>query len=195
MLDAENVVLKNGLNVNDYIEHLQTIIEMSRNNNIKFCVLNYNNIQITSTSPAWVNPTTFDFNNHGNMSDDNMARIVTVDGQKILKLSPDYFYFVITEFNLAYIATDAKVGIYSALDYWSNGEKAAEPYQQRLHIAEGTILGTTRGYGVRKIDLRLLTPTETIDGYLPAFNVTTDAKPEGIQNIQQYIFAINTRMR
>lgn len=195
MLDAESVVLSNGFNVEDYIEHLQTISEMSRNNNIKFCVLNYNNIQITGESPAWVNPTTIDFNQHGNISDDNVARIVAIDEQQILKLSPNYFYFIITEFNLAFIAASAKVGILAALDYWVNGEKASVPYLQNLHIAEGTILGTSRAYAERKIDLKLLTPSETIDGYRPAFSITTDAKPEGIQNIRQYIFAINTRMR
>lgn len=195
MLGAESIVLSNGFNVEDYIEHLQTISEMSRNNNIKFCVFNYNNIQITSESPAWVNPTTINVNQHGNISDDNVARIVTIDGQQILKLSPNYFYFIITEFNLAYVTASAQVGILAALDYWVNGEKASVPYQQRLHIAEGTILGTSRGYAERKLDIKLITPSETIDGYSPAFSITTDVKPEGIQEIQQYIFAINTRMR
>lgn len=195
MLDGKSIVLASGLNVEDCVNHLFNISEMARNNNIKFFYLTYPTTSFQANASGWVNPSTIDFGSHCNVGDDGVARIVTLDGQNALKLSPNYTFFIITTFNLTFLDANTKTIIRLGLDYWENGVKSSIAYDVHELVCEGTILGTSRAYAEHKIDLRLITPSDNIDGYLLSFYATTDVKPDALQNIRQYVFAINSRMK
>lgn len=194
MIDASNVILSNGINVNDYIGHLSNVDLMNRSNNLMLCMFNYSDVSF-SEADTWVNPSSFDFSTHGNIADDDIAKIVTIGNQKILALSPDYWFIVITTFASTYIQQDAECGVLLAFDYWMNGSKASVPYVQKTHVLQGKQLGTTRAYAETKIDVRTLTPNTSINGYLPAFKATNSPTPATISNITQFVLAVNSRMK
>lgn len=194
MIDAKNVVLDNGLNVNDFIGNLSLTNEIARQGGIKFFQLSYGNATF-ARDVDWVNPASVNIATYGNVSDNDAIKIVTLTGQQAIKLSRNYRYFMITTFNFGFLDSNTKLGIQMGLDYWENGVKHATPYDTHVYVVEGTILGTTRAYANRIVDIRTVTPSDSINEYLPSFNATATPKPDYVQNINQYVFAINSNLR